>query len=178
MWCGCRTWKKMPKQDGFIASISLDAVANGPNVQFIRWQVHGDWVQQVRLMITMMIRSDHFLVPVQCTGNWSCFPRGKRTATATQLFFFFFFFFFFFSPVCSVFVFVYHRLWGLVFFFTVDEYGIFNVRTNLSACCTHERGSGTNKSAEELTPRDRKTVPHPAPPRDRTQGLQTLVTSV
>ncbi|XP_076467714.1 cilia- and flagella-associated protein 337-like [Babylonia areolata] len=43
-----RTWKKMPKQDGFIASISLDAVANGPNVQFIRWQVHGDWVQQIK----------------------------------------------------------------------------------------------------------------------------------
>lgn len=43
-----RTWKKMPKLDGFIATISLDAVANWPNVQFIRWQVHGDWVQQVK----------------------------------------------------------------------------------------------------------------------------------
>ena len=42
----------MPKQDGFIASVSLDAVANGPTVQFIRWQVHGDWVQQVRSVLT------------------------------------------------------------------------------------------------------------------------------
>ena len=42
----------MPKQDGFIASVSLDAVANGPTVQFIRWQVHGDWVQQVRSALT------------------------------------------------------------------------------------------------------------------------------
>jgi hypothetical protein len=39
----------MPKNDGFIASISLnDAV--GPNVNFIRWAVHGDWVQQVYLL--------------------------------------------------------------------------------------------------------------------------------
>ncbi|XP_046574299.1 WD repeat-containing protein on Y chromosome-like [Haliotis rubra] len=43
-----RTWKKMPRHDGFIASISLDSVASGPNVQFIRWQVHGDWVQQLK----------------------------------------------------------------------------------------------------------------------------------
>ncbi|KAL4229841.1 hypothetical protein ACF0H5_010233 [Mactra antiquata] len=42
-----RTWKKMPKNDGFIASVSLnDAV--GPNVNFIRWSVHGDWVQQLK----------------------------------------------------------------------------------------------------------------------------------
>ncbi|XP_041358198.1 WD repeat-containing protein on Y chromosome-like [Gigantopelta aegis] len=43
-----RTWKKMPRQDGFIASISLDVVAGCPNVQFIRWYVHGDWVQQIK----------------------------------------------------------------------------------------------------------------------------------
>ena len=41
-----RTWKKATKVDDFIASVSLnDAV--GPNVNFIRWAVHGDWVQQV-----------------------------------------------------------------------------------------------------------------------------------
>lgn len=44
----CRTWKKLPKHEGFIASVSLDAVASGPHVQFIRWSVHGDWIQQVR----------------------------------------------------------------------------------------------------------------------------------
>ena len=38
--------------------------------------------------------------------------------------------------------------------FTTDGFGIFNVRTNLGACRTHEGGSGWNKSAEELTPRD------------------------
>ncbi|WAQ98681.1 WDR49-like protein [Mya arenaria] len=42
-----RTWKKATKVDGFIASVSLnDAV--GPNVNFIRWAVYGDWVQQLK----------------------------------------------------------------------------------------------------------------------------------
>ena len=45
--------------------------------------------------------------------------------------------------------------------FTTDAY---NVRTNLEACCSHARGSGTNKFVRELTRRDRKlflTLPHP-----------------
>ena len=33
--------------------------------------------------------------------------------------------------------------------FTTDGYGIFNVRTSLGACHTHEGGSGTNKSEQE-----------------------------
>ncbi|KAH3841539.1 hypothetical protein DPMN_115005 [Dreissena polymorpha] len=42
-----RTWKKATKIDDFIASISLnDAV--GANVNFIRWDVHKDWVQQLK----------------------------------------------------------------------------------------------------------------------------------
>ena len=39
------------------------------------------------------------------------------------------------------------------------------------AVCTHEWGSGTKKSAQNLTQRDRKTASYPAPPEDRTQGL-------
>ena len=46
--------------------------------------------------------------------------------------------------------------------FTTDGYGIFNVHINLGACRMHEVGSG--KSAQELTWRDRKNVPHPASP--------------
>ena len=39
-------------------------------------------------------------------------------------------------------------------------------------CAVHTKGgSGTNKSAQELTWRNRKAVPHPAPPRHRPQGL-------
>ena len=55
--------------------------------------------------------------------------------------------------------------------FATDGYGIFNVRTNLGAQHTHEGGSGTIKSAQEFTWRDRETVFHPTPPGDRTQGL-------
>ena len=58
-----------------------------------------------------------------------------------------------------------------IFIFTTYGYGIFNVRTlNLGARapCT----SVTNKSALELIQKDRKVVPHPAPPGDRTQGLR------
>ncbi|KAL5011758.1 hypothetical protein ScPMuIL_010309 [Solemya velum] len=43
-----RLWKKMPKHDGFIASISLDSAAASANVEFIRWKVHLDWVQQLK----------------------------------------------------------------------------------------------------------------------------------
>ena len=65
----------------------------------------------------------------------------------------------------------YHWLWGLN---TTDGYGIFNMCTNLGAClyCTHEVGSGANKSAQELSRRKRKNpVSYPAPSGDRTQGL-------
>ena len=44
----------------------------------------------------------------------------------------------------------------------------------MCVCHTHEGGSGTNMYAQELTRRDRKTVPHPAPTGDRTQGLPGL----
>ncbi|XP_055893432.1 WD repeat-containing protein on Y chromosome-like isoform X2 [Biomphalaria glabrata] len=43
-----RTWKKMTVPDGFIATIHLDAVISGFNVNFIRWQVHEDWVGQIK----------------------------------------------------------------------------------------------------------------------------------
>jgi len=42
-----RTWKKAPKAEG-IASIGIDQVAAGSNTKFIRWKVHGDWVQQLK----------------------------------------------------------------------------------------------------------------------------------
>ena len=45
--CLGRTWKKAPKAEG-IASIGMDQVAAGPNTKFIRWKVHGDWVQQLK----------------------------------------------------------------------------------------------------------------------------------
>ena len=38
------------------------------------------------------------------------------------------------------------------------------MRANVGACRTHEGGSGTNKSAQGLARKDRKTVAHPVPP--------------
>ena len=90
------------------------------------------------------------------TGNSGCFPLGKRAAIVLHNPAF--------SFLCAVFslvVFPYHRLWS--YSFTTDGHGIFNVRTNLDTCRTHEGGSGTTKSAQELTRRDRKTVPYPIP---------------
>ena len=51
------------------------------------------------------------------------------------------------------------------YYFMTDRHGIFNVRAfGCIACRTHKGGSGTNKSAQELTQRDRKkpplTLPH------------------
>ena len=63
--------------------------------------------------------------------------------------------------------------------FTTDGYGIFNVRTNLGACRTRtlERGSGTCKQVclHKSWLWDRKTVPHPAQPGNRTQELRIRI---
>ena len=40
--------------------------------------------------------------------------------------------------------------------FTTDGYEIFNMHTHLGACHTYEVGSGTDKSAQELTRMDKK----------------------
>ena len=69
------------------------------------------------------------------------------------------------SLVCAVFVCDRTLLGCESFSFTADGYGIFNVRTHLGG------KSGTNKSAQVLTRRDRITAPHAAPAGDRTQGL-------
>ena len=67
---------------------------------------------------------------------------------------FFFFHFGWFNLVYSVFL-CDHTTGCDDYSFITNEYGIFNVHTNLGACCTHEGVSGTNKSALELTRRGR-----------------------
>ena len=42
-----RMWKKMPKTDG-IASVTLEKVAHSKLTKFIRWNVHGDWVGELK----------------------------------------------------------------------------------------------------------------------------------
>ena len=75
---------------------------------------------------------------MQCTGNSSCFPRGKRTAIVRRYpaFSFFIFFFSFFIIMCNVSCF--HTTRCEAYSFTADGYWIFNVRTNLGPCSTHE----------------------------------------
>uniref|UniRef100_A0A0L8IAK9 Uncharacterized protein n=1 Tax=Octopus bimaculoides TaxID=37653 RepID=A0A0L8IAK9_OCTBM len=43
-----RLWKKKPKHENFIASVSLRSIISNPNIRFVCWTVHEDWVQQVK----------------------------------------------------------------------------------------------------------------------------------
>ena len=52
---------------------------------------------------------------------------------------------FFFFPLCAVFS-CFHTTSCEAYSFIIDGFGIFNMRTNLGTCRTHEWGSGTNKS--------------------------------
>ena len=96
-------------------------------------------------------------------GKFRSFSLGKLSSHCTALPSVF-------SPLCAVFLCFYNTGCG-AYSFTTDGYGIFNKRTHLGVCHTHEGGSGTNKSAKELTRSDRKTVPHPAPYSFSTQIL-------
>ena len=95
---------------------------------------------------------------------------GKRAVIvrATQLFFLFFLF-------CCLLCFrVAIPPAGEACSFTTDGYDIFNVRTNLGACRAHEiggGGSGTNKSAQELTG---SNCPSPCPDRRSNRGSSDL----
>ena len=79
----------------------------------------------------------------------------------------------FFPPLCAVFS-CFHTTGCEANPFTTDGYGIFNAHPNLGACRTHEVGSGTNKSAQELTRRDRKTDFHSDPARGSNPGCAHL----
>ena len=83
------------------------------------------------------IRLDHYFVLIQCTENSGCFPWGKQAAIAWR------YPGFFLSPVRIVFVFPYHRFWGLYSFMT-DGYGIFNLCRNLGVHTQHGKTSDVN----------------------------------
>ena len=115
-----------------------------------------------------LIGSDNFLVPVQCTGNWGCNPRGKRAALGRcypALIF----------PMCSVFVSPYQRLRGPLVYDKWIMGSVTCAHIWVRAVCTYEDGSGTNKSAQGLARSGKKTVPHPAPLGDRTHGHRSWI---
>ena len=58
--------------------------------------------------------------------------------------------------------------------FTIGRYGIFYVCKHVGACRTHEGGSGTNESAQELIRRDRNICPLPCPTKGSNLGSSYL----
>ena len=106
-----------------------------------------------------------YLGAKRCMDNSSCFLQGKRAAMARRYPALLWGFF-----LCEVFS-CFHTTGYDAYSFTTDGYGIFNVRTDVGACRTHEDGSGTNKSEQELIGRtETTTVALPAPPGDRNPG--------
>ena len=73
-------------------------------------------------------------------------------------------------PPCAAFL-CFHTIGCEAYSFTTDGHGIFNLSKKLGACRTHEDGSGTNKSAQELTRRCRTSVVHSTP----LQGIEPRV---
>ncbi|ELW48350.1 60S ribosomal protein L6, partial [Tupaia chinensis] len=47
-----RTWKKMPKVEN-MPNITINNAITSPNVNYIRWKVHGDWVTQLNYYDSM-----------------------------------------------------------------------------------------------------------------------------
>lgn len=45
-----RLWNKLPKIEN-MPSIAIDKAALSPNVTFVRWKVHHDWVTQVTFSV-------------------------------------------------------------------------------------------------------------------------------
>lgn len=46
-----RLWNKLPKVEN-IPSIAIDDAVLSPNVTFVRWKVHRDWVTQVTFLLS------------------------------------------------------------------------------------------------------------------------------
>ena len=75
------------------------------------------------------ITLDNFLVPMQCTGNSGCSPRGKRAVIVRHYPAFVFL-------ACSVFMCPYHRLWDLL---SYDRWIWYLQRANKFRCVPYTR---------------------------------------
>ncbi|XP_062910344.1 WD repeat-containing protein on Y chromosome isoform X2 [Mobula hypostoma] len=89
-----RTWKKCPKVDNF-PSISIENSVLSPNVTYIRWKVHEDWVTQLKYydsMTAVITASSHeaTALVIGCTTGTTnlekqmkemkeCWKEGKTT---------------------------------------------------------------------------------------------------
>ncbi|KAM6180381.1 LOW QUALITY PROTEIN: cilia- and flagella-associated protein 337-like [Erethizon dorsatum] len=65
------TWKKMPKVEN-MPNITIHNATTNPNVTYIHWRVHGDWVTQKNLLLTggmdRIIRAWNPYLPGKPTG--------------------------------------------------------------------------------------------------------------
>ena len=112
------------------------------------------------------IRFDHFLLPMQCTGNLDCFWWGKRAAIIRRYPAVFVVCFAFYS-LCAMFSWL-RTISFETYSFKTDGFGIFNIRKHLGAFRTHEVGEGRGvKHKHVCTRAERKGDGYPAPPGDR-----------
>lgn len=51
-----RLWNKLPKLEN-IPSIAIDSAVLSPNVTFVRWKAHQDWVTQVTFYLSISIQT-------------------------------------------------------------------------------------------------------------------------
>ena len=86
------------------------------------------------------IRFDHFLLPMQCTGNLDCFWWGKRAAIIRRYPAVFVVCFAFYS-LCAMFSWL-RTISFETYSFKTDGFGIFTIRKHLGAFRTHEVGEG------------------------------------
>lgn len=49
-----RLWKRLPQVDN-VPNISLDRAVQSPEITFIRWKVHQDWVSKVKDLLLLFL---------------------------------------------------------------------------------------------------------------------------
>ena len=103
----------------------------------------------------------------QCMGSSGCYPRGKRAAIVRRYPHVF--------PCRYTMFSCFHATGCEAYSLRQMDMGSLTCAQIFRACRTHEGGSGTNKSAQELTRGDRKTCPSPCPTRGSNPGSSDLL---
>ncbi|XP_076779969.1 cilia- and flagella-associated protein 337-like isoform X2 [Arvicanthis niloticus] len=83
-----RTWKKMPKVED-MPCITLHSIAASPNVEYVRWKVHGDFVSQLNYYdsVKAVISSSNHEPTALVIGTvvYACFWAWSPTFWASAL---------------------------------------------------------------------------------------------
>ena len=135
--------------------------------------VHVCTTKKLKNVSQVARRFDNFLVPMQCTGNSGSFLRGKWAAIVRH----YPAFDKYCCPVCNVFVFPYHRLWGLLLR-QMDMGSLTCAQVWVGAVHTKGCRAQTSLYKNRLGRVNRNNcylVTYPAPPGDWTQGLRIWI---